>query len=220
MLSYKKSLRVFIFVLGVIFSFNAQAFWIDNDFPVSVNRETLSRQLKREFLSSTNKYDRIIREETQRYLPVVQWEFVKSQFFQESKFDVDAESHVGAKGIAQFTKGTWNQVSEELEYPSWYKPTDVRYAIRAGAYYDSKLFNYWESERPHLHRIAFMLASYNAGTGNILNAQKVCNQNTNENCNLWQPVIGELHHVTGHYSKETENYVENIFNFYILEKIN
>lgn len=210
-------LKPILFGILLLFSTSANAWWFESSFPVEIDSKTLSEGLKRDFLSS-HRYDSKIRKETERWFPNADWRLIKAQFYQESKFNPEAKSSVGAEGISQFMPGTWNQISNELGIEA--SPTNPDYSIMAGVYYDAKLYKYWTSERPELHRMAFMLGSYNAGIGNILEAQKTCNKNINENCNLYPPVINNLHHVTGHHSKETKKYVENIFNFYVLDLIN
>jgi len=59
-------------------------------------------------------------------------------------------------------------------------------------------------------RLKFMFASYNAGKGNILKAQRRAEQQ-GEFANDWFPVGQSLKKVTGKHSTETINYVEKIF---------
>ena len=69
----------------------------------------------------------------------------------------------------------------------------------------------WNSKRPPSERYKLALASYNAGFGNLLSAQKLCN-----NAVLYKPIIDCLPSVTGKHSKETINYVQHITRYYWL----
>lgn len=187
--------------------------------PVNLNEIDISKTLKDQYRSS-NKYDLKIRKETNTYLPQVDWIFVKAQFFQESKMNPGAESGVGAGGIAQIMPSTWQDMKEEMDIPDSINRFNPDWSIKVGVYYNSKLWSYWKSERPHYHRVAFMDASYNAGAGSLTQAQKKCMEFTPEkNCNLYPPVINQLEKVTGQHHKETTHYVENIFSFWAAEKI-
>jgi len=58
-------------------------------------------------------------------------------------------------------------------------------------------------------RINFMFASFNAGKGNILKAQRVAKKK-GLNRNLWRSIEQTLPNVTGRHSKETIGYVTKI----------
>lgn len=185
-----------------------------DDIPVELNpKAVLSKRLRTGYLEKS-KYDAKIRKEVQRWLPMVHWSIVKAQFYQESKLNPNAESGVGAKGIAQFMPATWEEVRKDLEFGRISR-TNADISIMAGTYYDQKLWNFWTSPRPHYHHVAFMLASYNAGAGNLVKAQKACG-----GPNLFPEVMACLPQITGHHHEETEGYIENIFNFYALHKLN
>ncbi|HEX7075077.1 MAG TPA: transglycosylase SLT domain-containing protein, partial [Hyphomicrobiaceae bacterium] len=129
------------------------------------------------------------------------WRLLKSQYWQESRLDPSAVSPAGARGIAQFMGPTWAEVSRAMGW-GLVSPHDVRYAIEAGAYYDSRLYRQWRAPRPETDRISLMLASYNAGLGSILNAQRRCN-----GAPLYAEIIACLPQVTGRHSSETIGYV-------------
>src|SRR3546814_16571194 len=83
---------------------------------------------------------------------------------------------------------------------------DVRYAIEAGAFYDARLRRQWRAERPEADRLSLMFASYNAGLGSILNAQRRCN-----GAPPYQDIIACLPQVTGRHATETTTYVAMIW---------
>lgn len=117
-------------------------------------------------------YDWRIKKAARHYLPYQNWLIYKAQLIQESSLNPNAESSVGAQGIAQFMPATWDETTKALGIQG--KPTDVRLAIPAGAYYMSRLRSMWLWQRPEYDRYNLALACYNVGCGWILAAQKAC----------------------------------------------
>lgn len=100
--------------------------------------------------------------------------------------------------------GTWDDVSREIGM----SPDDIWLAttsIRAAAYYMGKLHRTWRAPRPFMDRHMLAMASYNAGAGHLIKAQKLC-----DNQNLYREIIPCLPQVTGRHSAETIDYVEKI----------
>lgn len=155
--------------------------------------------------SFPDRYDREIKKASKMYLPGIDWRLWKAQLYQESRFDPNAISPVGAAGLAQFMPATWKQISRELNMEGL-SPHATEASILAGAYYMAKLRNGWKSERPETDRHKLAAASYNAGMGNMINAQKKCNMRP-----LYDEIITCLPQVTGRHSKETITYVERIW---------
>lgn len=157
----------------------------------------------------TDRYDSLIESAVSRWWPrhadPLWW---KAQLFQESRLDPSAVSPVGAAGLAQFMPGTWAEVSRELGLGQ-ISPHMVKPAINAGAYYMRKLAKGWSAPRPETDRWDLARASYNAGFGNILKAQKTCG-----NPNGYADIMFCLHMVTGHHSRETHTYVARIHRWY------
>lgn len=123
-----------------------------------------------------------------------------AQLYQESLCDPWAQSPVGAAGLAQFMPATWVEVSERFGLQA--SPHDD-IAIEMGAYYMARQMGIWRSPRPQIERWRLGLASYNAGAGNIINAQRKC-----DGARDWRDIRLCLPGVTGHHSAETMTYVE------------
>ena len=156
------------------------------------------------------KYDALIKAAQSTYLNGVDWRLFKAQLAQESALNPIAVSYVGAQGIAQFMPRTWQEVKNDLEFPNIATPFDPVVAIPAAAYYLSKQAYKWTSKREEADRICLAFASYNAGFGNILKAQKYAHGAVE-----YYPIIEQLHRVTGHKnSQETIQYVQNIFKIF------
>lgn len=110
---------------------------------------------------------------------------------------------MGARGLAQFMPATWREVSSQLQITDSPHST---HAIEAGAFYMAKLRRVWKADRAGLERNALAQASYNAGTGNILKAQRFCGD-----ARLWLTIRECLPKVTGpKNAHETTTYVERI----------
>jgi soluble lytic murein transglycosylase-like protein len=113
-------------------------------------------------------------------------------------------SPVGARGIAQFMPETWREVHTELDLPPGSTPHQT-IAIEAGAHYQARMMAIWVWDRPLRERWRLGLASYNAGAGNILAAQRAC-----DGALLWSQIETCLPQITGHHSRETRTYVRRI----------
>jgi soluble lytic murein transglycosylase-like protein len=133
------------------------------------------------------------------------WRLLKAQYWQESRLDPTARSRVGAEGIAQFMPGTWQDAIKALGWPRTLSRRDAAYAIEGGAWYMRKLRGGWKNRSPaDSHDLA--LASYNAGVGNILKAQKYCG-----GARLWPQIAPCLQQATGaRNAHETTSYVARI----------
>lgn len=151
-----------------------------------------------------DRYDRQIETASSQWLPAWHWHWLKAQYYQESLLRPDARSPVGAEGIAQFMPATAKEVWAAMGLGV----VDRRVAdtsILAGAYYMARLRRIWKSERPEGDRRELAQASYNAGAGSILRAQKRCH-----NARHWPQIKKCLFFITGKHSRETITYVERI----------
>ncbi len=157
-----------------------------------------------------NKYDDAIKEAVLTQLPGYDWRLYKCQLIAESGLNPDAVSPAGAKGLAQFMPRTWVQIRDELRFPRYTSEHTPEYAIIAGAYYMNKLRCKWSAPRPDFDRCCLALASYNAGFGSLLKAQKVAG-----GVNAYSEIIASLYTVTGENSHETTTYVKRILALYI-----
>jgi membrane-bound lytic murein transglycosylase F len=104
-------------------------------------------------------------------------------------------------GICQFMPRTWDEMSKRIGISA--SPYNAKANILVAAYYMGRLDGQWTEPRPELERLQLAQASYNAGLGNILAAQKKCN-----NARLWK----DIHPCLGF--QETINYVKRIWFYY------
>ena len=156
--------------------------------------------------SFSSRYDHDIQAATAKWWPRgPDWRTWKAQLYQESRLDPAAVSPVGAKGLAQFMPGTWAGVARELRLPPGASAThDI--AIDAGAYYMAKLSKAWSAPRPAVDRHQLAQASYNAGLGNLIAAQRRCGGKSG-----YGEISACLPQVTGaRNARETLGYVVSI----------
>jgi soluble lytic murein transglycosylase-like protein len=120
-----------------------------------------------------------------------------------------AVSPAGALGLAQFMPGTWREVKMKIGMVN-VSPFDAEASIQAGAFYMNYLRDQWYWRRPEADRHALALASYNAGLGSLLLAQKKANNATD-----YKPIVACLSDITGSKAKETKVYVRRIWGYFI-----
>ena len=155
--------------------------------------------------SFSREYDRHIERAVDRWWPDRQvWREWKAQLYQESRLDPAAVSPVGAAGLAQFMPGTWDEVTRALGW-GVVSPHIAELAIEAGAYYMARLRRSWSAPRPADDRQHLAQASYNAGLGNLMRAQRLCG-----GPRLYAAIVACLPAVTGRHSLETTTYVKRI----------
>jgi len=140
-------------------------------------------------------------------MPGHDYRLLKAQCWQESRFNPYAVSPVGAKGLCQFMGFTWQEAQRALKFS--HSPFSEQHNVLAAAWYDSRMYRFWSSPRPKQDRYNLMLASYNAGAGNVHRAQKRCRDPT-----LYIEIVDCLPLITGKHSKETIDYVKRINRYY------
>jgi len=153
-----------------------------------------------------SKYDGDIREAVDAYwVDYPFWLAWKAVLYQESRLNPAAVSPAGARGLAQFLPGTFRDVQRALRLPPDASPHhDI--AIAAGAYYMASLRRQWSAPRPVDDRFNLGLASYNAGLGNVLGAQRACG-----GAALYDDIMACLPQVTGAHARETLGYAPAIW---------
>ncbi|MBW3565511.1 MAG: transglycosylase SLT domain-containing protein [Acidobacteria bacterium] len=109
------------------------------------------------------------------------WRLLASQAFQESRFEPKARSWAGAMGLLQLMPRTAREVGVR---DAWDPEENVGGAVR----YLLKLEKAWEGEISDPdERLKFILASYNAGRGHVLDAQRLAEKNGDDPA-LWDDV--------------------------------
>ena len=173
-------------------------------------------KLKNGVISS---FDPIIKKEAQAI--GWDWRLLAAVIYQESGFDPEATSHLGAVGLMQVMPET----SLELGFEAYEEPQDN---IHVGAYYLKYLENKFNKfELDTLEQIKFTLAAYNAGLGHVLDAIRLA-ESYGKNPKVWnnnvdyfilhksQPEIYRDSVARSGYcdGKQTFNFVNNIIENY------
>jgi len=138
----------------------------------------------------------------------VDWKWFKAQAIAESALDPTAVSPAGAVGLMQIMPRTGEDLAKELGVRLLL--THPRINIMMGIYYDRKLWDNWKARRSRMERLRLTFASYNAGLGNILRAQKLAKKDKKCNHLFWNCIKRYLKRITGRHSEETVDYVERI----------
>jgi membrane-bound lytic murein transglycosylase F len=95
------------------------------------------------------------------------WRLLTSLIYQESRFDPDVTSFAGAYGLMQVMPATGRNFGIDI------KASPVN-NIKAGVRYLRYLQDFFSDKIPdEKERLKFILAAYNAGEGNILDAMKL-----------------------------------------------
>jgi len=156
-----------------------------------------------------NDFDHHFIKYSKQYFSIAfEWKHFKSQAIAESNLNPNAKSPVGAEGIMQIMPATYREIRNKNSYIKG-SVKDPKWAIPAGIYYDSTIYNKWSPKRTFQDRIDYMMASYNAGMGNIINAQKKCILPENDP-QTWNCIYNTLIFITGKHSVETIGYVARI----------
>ena len=173
-----------------------------------------SAETSYEHYNHFTKFDRYFSKYSKRYFGAgFDWRYFKAQAIQgagaESGLQVDARSRVGAIGLMQVMPRTFKDIRQRnpeikggLDQPRW--------NIAAGVWYDRQNFVLWRELRPLIDKLKFMFASYNAGRGNVLRAQRLALADGLDG-RLWSSIQDRLPAVTGRHSRETLRYVDRIF---------
>ena len=116
---------------------------------------------------SISPYDKLVRKYAEQY--GFDWRLIVSQMYQESRFNSEARSWAGAKGLMQVMPGT----AKELQLTGLEDPET---GIHAGIKYMEWVRNRFEQELDVRDRMWFALAGYNAGSGHIKDARRLARQ--------------------------------------------
>ncbi len=147
-------------------------------------------------------YDNYFRKYTKHYFgPHIDWRWFKAQGIAESGLKPDAQSPVGAKGIMQILPSTYAEIREKN--PHFTHIEEPRWNIAAGIYYDRMLYRKWKKGLPTEERLAFAMASYNAGYVSVLRAFRRAQKAEGE-VKAWKQVAPHAPGETRHYVRRIQ----------------
>jgi soluble lytic murein transglycosylase-like protein len=156
-----------------------------------------------------DRLDDTFRKYSKRYFgPGFDWRVFKAQGLAESNLDSAARSHVGARGVMQLMPSTYREIcSRNPEITSTID--DPHGNIAAGISYDRRLWLQWQQDSVEYHRREFMFASYNAGRGTIIGAQRAARA-AQLDARAWPNIETVAPRVRGWRYRETLGYVQKI----------
>lgn len=149
----------------------------------------------------------------------IPWTLLAAVAYQESKWDEDAVSHTGVKGLMQLTSKTAAHVGVEDR-------EDPFESIRGGAYYLKYLYNKTPQKLTEHQRWVLALAAYNIGWGHLRDAHHLAVRlkknpyNWNEFKKILPKLEEEQHYTTLNHGfargNETVDFVNKVFSYYNL----
>ena len=134
------------------------------------NERTIAKakdSLRVDLSGRLSPYDELIKKYARQYGQ--DWRLITAQMYQESRFDPQATSWVGARGLMQIMPDT----GRELGFANLYDPEEN---IHAGVKYMHQLFNRFDPNIPIEERMRFALAAYNVGYGYVLDARRLARE--------------------------------------------
>ena len=134
------------------------------------NKRTIAKakdSLRVDLSGRLSPYDELVKKYARQYGQ--DWRLITAQMYQESKFDPQATSWVGARGLMQIMPVT----GHELGFTNLDDPEEN---IHAGVKYLSQLVNRFDSNIPIEERTRLALAAYNVGYGHVLDARRLARE--------------------------------------------
>lgn len=167
--------------------------WYDESMIAAVKREesdrikrshTVTRRAKSVFLSRDrgviSVYDNLFKDASST--TGWDWKLIAAQCYQESAFDPNARSYVGAQGLMQIMPSTARELG--------LKPSEAflpEKNIHAAARYIVQLSRSFDDIRDPQERIKFVLASYNGGARHVRDAMALARK-YGHNPSVWDDV--------------------------------
>lgn len=129
-----------------------------------------------------SKYDDIIKKHAKNI--GWDWRLLASQAYQESKFNPQAKSWAGARGLMQIMPAT----AIDLDIKNIVDPDE---SLRGGTAYVDQIYKKFEEISDTTVRQKFTLASYNCGYGHVKDAQRLA-EAEGLNPNTWKDNVDKM----------------------------
>jgi membrane-bound lytic murein transglycosylase F len=147
------------------------------------NKKLYKKRIKSEFHSETagkiSKYDEIVKKYAGRL--GWDWRLLSSIIYQESRFDPEARSWAGGRGLMQLMPSTAKELGVN-------DSSDPEESIKGGTKYLGSLWNRWDLIPDSMQQIKFTLASYNCGYQHVVDAQKLASKN-DDDPEIWDNAV-------------------------------
>ena len=167
-----------------------------------------SRDASAQGKRDVDRYDQSFRKYSKRYFGVgFDWRVFKAQAMAESQMNPNARSWVGARGLMQLMPSTFKDIQSNAS--GFGSIDDPEWNIAAGILHDRDMWRRWARDSIESDRREFMFASYNAGEGTIMNAQRACVARSLDR-RAWRSVETVAPEVPRWRYRETLGYVRKI----------
>lgn len=161
-------------------------------------------------------YDGLIKSAAKKY--DFDWRLLAAQIYQESKFNPNAKSWAGARGLYQIMPNT----AKELGIKD---PEDPVQSIHGGAKYLKKMHDRLNEIDDETQRLKIALAAYNCGWGHIMDALKIAKSDSHFDEKTWEGIGKALTLLSQkEYARKAKfgyvrasepiKYVKNIWDYY------
>ncbi len=156
-----------------------------NDFLEAERRSTRTNTLRRRYLENPrgiarakgtwrsdvsgriSPWDDLAKKYAAKY--DLDWRLLVAMMQEESGFDSDGESHMGAMGLMQLLPSTAATLGIQ-------DPTNPESSIAGGARYLRRLIDEFDAKLPVATRVRFAIASYNVGIAHVLDAKRLASK--------------------------------------------
>ena len=144
-------------------------------------QRSLRKERKDKFFAAEtgtlSPYDPLVRRYAEEH--GFDWRLVAAQIYQESHFDPQRRSWVGALGLFQIMPAT----AKELGVVD---PADPEQSIRGGLAYMEQLSRHYQEVRDPTERYRFALAAYNTGAGHVDDARALARKAKKNAAAFWE----------------------------------
>jgi membrane-bound lytic murein transglycosylase F len=179
--------------------------------------DLLAQQFLRDIRKNLSRYQALFEKAGARH--GIDWRLLAAMGYQESKWQPDAVSHMGAQGLMQITRPTARHIGVT-------NPHDPASSINGAAAYLAQLRGMIPADTPEPDRTLLAVAAYNVGIGHLRDALVVTGEH-GMNPRRWKDVRLHLpllsdpkcyRKVRHGYARggETVRYVENVRAFHDL----
>ena len=133
--------------------------------------------------SSISAYDASIKKYCQAY--GLDWRFVSSIIFQETKFNTDLVGIGGSFGLMQL-------MPETAEHYGLSDSSSIDEQIKAGVKHIASLYKRYPSIKHEDDRLYVTAAAYNAGSGHLQDAMALCSKYETDSVDSWKMIFKYL----------------------------
>lgn len=150
---------------------------------LSANSQIIQHSFGKNNRSSISAYDAIIKKSCLPY--GLDWRFVSSIIFQETKFNTDLVGMGGSFGIMQL-------MPETAAHYGLTDTSSVEEQIKAGVKHIASLYNRYPNISCEDDRLYVTAAAYNAGSGHLQDAMALCAKYEKDSVDTWPMIFKYL----------------------------